>query len=117
MRKTLGRAALVKVEYGKWGTEVLFQDGLAERGAMNGKLVDVGLHEQHLFGIEILQVLVEHLGRQSVIEGHPPVVVAGQDFGSQASGLGLMGYRLQIGRIRRACFKWRSLRRRRQDEQ
>ena len=54
--KTLGRAALVKIEHGEGNAQVFLEDGVAELGAVAGKLVDVGLNEEELLRIERFQI-------------------------------------------------------------
>ena len=114
IRKTLGRAMLVKIENGEWNGKVFLQDGVAELGPIAGKLVNVGLNEEELLGIKRFQILVEYLLRQGVVERHPLVVVTGQQFSRQVCRLSLLLYRLQLWRIRRSRVERCALRCRRQ---
>ncbi len=65
IREALGRALLVEIENGERNGKVFLEDGVAEPGAIAGKLVDVGLNEEELLGIERFQILVEYLLRQA----------------------------------------------------
>src|SRR6185436_5121345 len=95
--------------------KILLKQGQAESRALAGKVVDVLLYEEELFGIERFEILVQNLLRQRVVDRRHLVVIMAQNFRTQVRRTGLLRGRFQL-RYRRSRIECGTLGERRQEQ-